>query len=201
MYNSKDYYHTLGIERNAGPEEIKKAYRGLALKYHPDRNPNNSEAEKKFKEISEAYAVLSDTEKRRAYDRLGSDPFASRFQQGDIFGGFGLKDLFREFDFFFDGDISRQFFCGFRGRGCGRKKYRFFESSRRSDGNVHDIYLNQEEAVWGAEKEIVLKNGREIRKVVIEIPPGVEDDTILSLSLGPGRGGAEDIFYLRVRLY
>ena len=74
-----DYYKILGVEKNADAEEIKKAYRKLALKYHPDRNPNNPTAEAKFKSLSEAYAVLSDPEKRKQYDNFGSDQFSQKF--------------------------------------------------------------------------------------------------------------------------
>ena len=69
----KDYYKTLGVERTASEDDIRKAYRKLAMQYHPDRNPNNKQAEERFKEINEAYQVLSDPQKRVHYDRLGSD--------------------------------------------------------------------------------------------------------------------------------
>ena len=78
---AEDYYQVLGVEKTADPEEIKKAYRKLALKYHPDRNPNNPAAEAKFKKISEAYAVLSDAEKRKQFDSFGSDQFSQRFSR------------------------------------------------------------------------------------------------------------------------
>src|SRR5881396_3515021 len=88
----KDYYQILGVKKTATEEEIKKAYRALAKKYHPDKNKGNKEAENKFKEISEAYAVLSDKEKREQYDRLGAEAFS--------FGGRGGgQDPFAGFDF------------------------------------------------------------------------------------------------------
>src|SRR5437870_908088 len=87
----KDYYDILGVKKNATEEEIKKAYRSLAKKYHPDKNKGNKEAENKFKEISEAYAVLSDQEKRQQYDRLGREAFS--------FGGAGGANPFAGFDF------------------------------------------------------------------------------------------------------
>jgi len=78
---AEDYYKILGLEKTASSDEIKKAYRKLALKYHPDKNPNNKAAEEQFKKISEAYAVLSDTEKRKQYDSFGSDTFSQRYSQ------------------------------------------------------------------------------------------------------------------------
>jgi curved DNA-binding protein len=208
--DSKNYYRTLGLNRGASQEEIKKAYRSLALKYHPDRNPNDSEAEKIFKEVGEAYAVLSDPEKRRRYDRFGSDQLRGRFQPEDIFRGFSFKDFFREFDVRFDDENSRQFSCGFRGRGCGRKRGRsfrrgFFQSHfdglRGNDSDACDLYLNHAEALWGTEKEILLRRGWETQRVRIKIPPGVEDDTLLSLSLsGRDEGYPEDRLYLRVKV-
>jgi len=92
-----DYYETLGVSKDASNEQIKKAYRKLALKYHPDRNKDNKEAEEKFKKISEAYAVLSDKDKRQQYDMYGSDGFQQRYSQEDIFRGSNINDILREF--------------------------------------------------------------------------------------------------------
>ena len=95
----KDYYEILGVSKTASTDEIKKAYRKLALKYHPDRNKEKPEAERKFKEISEAYAVLSDPEKRKEYDRFGSEGFHQKFSEEDIFRNFD----FSKFSDIFDG--------------------------------------------------------------------------------------------------
>src|SRR3990172_9063809 len=92
-----DYYKTLGVAKDATNDDIKKAYRKLALKYHPDKNPGNQEMEEKFKKMSEAYAVLSDAKKRQEYDRFGSDGFSQHYSQEDIFRGFDLNEILRGF--------------------------------------------------------------------------------------------------------
>ena len=103
----KDYYEVLGVNRNASLEEIKKSYRRLARQYHPDANPGNKDTVEKFKEINEAYQVLSDTEKRTTYDRFGHAAFDSRAQAG-YGGGFGQGfDPFGDFGSF--GDIFDMF--------------------------------------------------------------------------------------------
>ena len=114
----RDYYEVLGVEKDADAKSIKKAYRKLAMKYHPDRNPDDAEAEAKFKEASEAYAVLSDEEKRSRYDQYGH---AGLNSGGGGFGGFSsAEDIFSQF-----GDIFGDFFGfgggGGRSRGGGRR--------------------------------------------------------------------------------
>ena len=96
---NQDYYKTLGVDRKASAEDIKKAYRKLAVKYHPDHNPEDRKAEDKFKEISEAYAVLSDVEKRQQYDQFGHNGFRQQYSQEDIFRNFNMEDIFRDFGF------------------------------------------------------------------------------------------------------
>ncbi|MCK6440536.1 MAG: DnaJ domain-containing protein, partial [Planctomycetes bacterium] len=116
MAEKRDYYEVLGVERNADVDAIKKAYRVLAMKYHPDRNPGNAEAEAKFKEAAEAYEVLSDGEKRKKYDTFGhaGAQGGTRFQStDDIFSAFG--------DIFGDSSIFEQFFGGGRGGGERRR--------------------------------------------------------------------------------
>src|SRR5687767_6892956 len=100
MASKKDYYELLGVARDAGVEDIKKAYRKLALQYHPDRNKEPG-AEERFKEISEAYAVLSDAEKRKTYDQFGHAGFDERYSQEDIFRGADFGE------FGFDLEIGR----------------------------------------------------------------------------------------------
>lgn len=91
----KDYYKTLGVDKSASAEELKKAYRKLAMKYHPDRNKGDKAAEEKFKSINEAYAVLSDTDKKKEFDTYGSDGFRQRYSQEDIFQGSDISDVLR----------------------------------------------------------------------------------------------------------
>ena len=144
----KDYYQILGVERNAGEEEIKKAYRKLARKYHPDVNKGDEKSAEKFKEVQEAYEVLSDPEKRQRYDRYGTaDESAAGFGG---FGGFGGGqqggfDGFSGFDF---DDIFETFFGGgFRQRRQG---------PRRGNDLRYDMEITLEEAFSGADKTIVI---------------------------------------------
>src|SRR6516165_4330957 len=110
MATRPDYYKTLGVDKKATPEEIKKAYRKLARKYHPDRNPDDKQAEVRFKEVSQAHDVLGDPEKRKQYDN-GTGPFATSAGPGGGFGGFGNFD----FDASSMGDILSNLFGGAAG--------------------------------------------------------------------------------------
>ncbi|NOZ88178.1 MAG: molecular chaperone DnaJ [Deltaproteobacteria bacterium] len=137
----RDYYEILNVQRNASAREIKKAYRRLALKYHPDRNPGNKEAEEMFKEASEAYEVLSDPEKRAIYDRYGHEGL-----KGSGFSGFsGMEDIFSHF-----GDIFSEIFGG---SPFGFSGSRARQGLRGSDLR-YDLTLEFEEAVFGCEKDI-----------------------------------------------
>ncbi|MGQ9551931.1 MAG: molecular chaperone DnaJ [Candidatus Bathycorpusculaceae bacterium] len=144
MANKRDYYEILGVSRNASKEEIKDAYRKLAMQYHPDRN-KAPDAEEKFKEISEAYAVLSDDEKRQQYDLLGHVGFDQRYTREDIFRGADFESIFRDLGFGF-GDLF-SFFFGGRG---------FRETVNRGQDLVYDLEITLEEAAKGAEKEIAI---------------------------------------------
>ena len=92
-----DFYQTLGVERNATTDDLKKAYRKLAVKYHPDKNPGDKAAEEKFKEVSLAYETLSDTEKRRQYDQFGHDAYTNNQRGGGAGPDFNAQDIFSQF--------------------------------------------------------------------------------------------------------
>ncbi len=141
MAQKRDYYEVLGIERTASEEQIKKAYRRMAMKYHPDRNPGDKSAEERFKEASEAYQVLSDPQRRAQYERFGH----AAFEQGGGFGGFdfssaGFEDVFS--------DIFGDFVGGGRGRGRTR--------ARRGEDLRYDLRIKFEEAIFGTEKVITV---------------------------------------------
>lgn len=146
----RDYYEVLGVDKNADDAALKKAYRALAKKYHPDVNPGDAEAEKKFKEASEAYAVLSDPEKRRQYDQFGH----AAFEQGGGAGGFGGFD-FNSMDF---SDIFGDIFGDFFG-GSSRRSGRASNGPMQGASVRKGIRITFEEAVFGCEKEleVVLK--------------------------------------------
>lgn len=148
----RDYYEVLGVGRGASEEEIKKAYRQLALKYHPDRNPGDKSAEEKFKELGEAYEVLSDRERRAQYDQFGHEAFAGArgpwSRAGSAPPG-GFHDPFEIFRDVFGGggDAFEQFFGEMRGR---QKR----GGGERGSDLRHDMEISFEEAAFGAEKEI-----------------------------------------------
>jgi molecular chaperone DnaJ len=140
MASRPDYYKTLGVDKKATPDEIKKAYRKLARKYHPDRNPDDRQAEARFKEISQAHDVLSDPEKRRQYDS-GTGPFATAGGAGGGFGGFGNFD----FDASSMGDILSNLFGG-GGRGQRRRP----QAERGADLEAQ-VSISFEQAISGAQ--------------------------------------------------
>ena len=143
----RDYYEVLGVDKNADDAALKKAYRALAKKYHPDMNPGDKEAEKKFKEASEAYAVLSDPEKRRQYDQFGHAAFDGGAGEAGGFGGFDFNGA--DFGDIF-GDIFGDLFGGRRGSAGAR-------SGPMKGANLRtSVRITFEEAVFGTEKEIEL---------------------------------------------
>ena len=146
--SKRDYYEVLGVGKNANDAEIKKAYRALAKKYHPDMNPGDTEAEKKFKEASEAYAVLSDADKRRQYDQFGHAAFEGGAGGAGGFGGFDFNGA----DF---GDIFGDIFGDLFGGG-GRRGGRANNGPMKGANIRKSIRITFEEAVFGCEKELDL---------------------------------------------
>ena len=152
MAEKRDYYEVLGIDRGADDSAIKSAYRKLAKKYHPDMNPGDKEAEKKFKEASEAYAVLSDAEKRRQYDQFGHAAFEGGAGGAGGFGGFDFNGA----DF---GDIFGDIFGDLFGGG-GRRGGRANNGPMKGANIRKSIRITFEEAVFGCKKEleVILKD-------------------------------------------
>ncbi|NKB24064.1 MAG: molecular chaperone DnaJ [Kiritimatiellae bacterium] len=150
VQTKRDYYEVLDASRNASGEELKKAYRKLAVKYHPDKNPGDKEAEEKFKEITEAYEVLSDSDKRQQYDQFGHQAFgAGRGGAAGGFGGIDLEEALRTFmgNFGGGGSIFDDFFGG-GGDRSGR------EVSTQGSDLRFDLEIDFEEAMFGSEREI-----------------------------------------------
>lgn len=188
MSAKRDYYEVLGVNRNADNNTIKKAYRRLAKRYHPDTNTGNAQAEEKFKEATEAYDVLSDPEKRKLYDQFGHAAFDGT--GADAYGYGGSGGNYQEYHFGSDDmdDILKHFFDGgFRGSGFGR------------DGAdlQTEISISFDDAVFGCEKVVHLKRadgyGSAGRSLKVRIPAGI--DTGKSIRLRgkgmPGRGGGK----------
>jgi curved DNA-binding protein len=200
-----DYYKVLGVEKNATDEEMKKAYRKLAMKYHPDKNKGDKTAESKFKEVSEAYAVLSDKEKRRQYDEFGANGFQQRFSQEDIFKGFDFSDVLKEFGF------GGGMFGGKRGGGGTRFSFGGApfggHGSRqpRTKGAdvVYELPLSLQEIAAGTQKTLSLQHGDRIEKISVTIPKGMMAGKKLRL---PGKGnkdpygGTSGDLYVQVKL-
>lgn len=147
----RDYYEILGVSKNATAEELKKAYRKVAMQYHPDRNPGDKSAEEKFKEAAEAYEVLSDADKRAKYDRFGHQAFAPG--TGGFHGNPNMEDIFSQFGDIFGDDIFGSFFGGGNGRRGGGGRAR---GVRGSNLRVK-LKLTFEEAAKGVTKTIKVK--------------------------------------------
>ncbi len=183
---AKDYYAVLGLEKSAGADQIKKAYRKLALKYHPDKNPNDKQAEERFKEITEAYAVLSDPEKKRQYDQFGDAAFHQNFSQEDIFRNVDLGSIFREFGFGGGDDIFGNLFGGMGG---GRAGYSSHHRPRAMKGQDYLMRLTIpfRQAILGGERRVDLDRNGQVEHLQVRIPPGVESGQKLRIT---GKGGA-----------
>ena len=192
---SEDYYKLLGVQKNASNEDIKKAYRKLAMKYHPDHTKGDKAAEEKFKKISEAYAVLSDKEKRKEYDTFGAEGFRQRFSQEDIFRGFDFSDIFS--DLGFGGNL-------FSGRGRGRgggMRFNFGggspfgsqthqQASMKGSDLVYELPLTLKEIATGTQKTISLQHQSGSEKITVKIPKGMITGKKLRLS---GKGSPSPV--------
>ena len=150
--SKRDYYEVLGVAKGASAEEIKKAYRKVAMQFHPDRNPGDKAAEEKFKEAAEAYEVLCDAEKRAQYDRYGHAGLAGNGRGGFSGGNMNMDDIFSQFGDIFGDDIFGSFFGGRRGGGGGGRA----RGVRGSNLRVK-IKLNYEEIAKGVSKNIKVK--------------------------------------------
>ncbi len=175
--SKRDYYEVLGVQKGASDDEIKKAFRKLAIKYHPDKNPGNKEAEEKFKEVNEAYSVLSDKTKRSRYDQfghagVGGDGGGNPFGGG--FAGFGGNGQSFNFDFGGGGfeDIINAMFGGGG-----------FRAARRGRDYRTSITIDFKDAIFGTTKTIEVEN----EQIKLKIPAGIYDGQSIRLA---GKGGA-----------
>jgi curved DNA-binding protein len=212
----RDYYKTLGVAKTATADEIKKAFRKLARQHHPDLAQDKKTAEEKFKEINEAYEVLSDADKRKKYDELGPDwqqggrgfrrPPGGQPGPGGGFGGMGGGGY--EEDFQFGGTGFSDFFEAFFGRAArgGRRGSAFHgeDMPLRGQDAEADIMVTLEEALHGSTRQISFTRGRagKVETYTVKIPKGVREGQRIRLAGigGEGRGGGEaGDLYLRVR--
>jgi curved DNA-binding protein len=216
MASKRDYYDILGVKRGAPEEEIKKAYRKMAMQHHPDRNPGKKDAEERFKEINEAYAVLSDKKKRQEYDTFGQTGFHKRYTQEDIFRGFDVGDMFKDFGFRTE-DVFSTLFGGGRGSSKRMNFRDYFDASshggfsatheryarpQRGADVMYDLSVTLDEVVSGATKEIAFRreNG-ELARVNVKIPPGISTGKKLRIpgkGLSGAAGGISGDLYIRI---
>jgi curved DNA-binding protein len=210
----RDYYEILGVARSAKEQEIKKAYRKLARKYHPDLNPNNKESEEKFKEIQEAYEVLSDAEKRRKYDQLGANwKNGAEFTPPPNWGGGGfqgtinVEDLFGHagqergnafsdfFEVLFGGMGGAGGTGGFGDGAAGTgARARPGRAAPRGDAET-ELTLPLEEMHRGTQRKLTVQLGNTQKTIDVRIPPGARDDSKIRIP-GGGPGGGD--LYIRL---
>ena len=181
----KNYYSVLGIANGASDDEIKKSYRKLAMKYHPDRNEGNKKAEDKFKEISEAYAVLSNKKKRNQYDQYGSQDFHQKYSQEDIFNDFDMDDILRGFGY----GGGRNPFQGQERSGFGNP----FSQGRPPHREAQiapikkECTINFEEAAIGCQRTISIARNGTHEETNVKIPSGIAHGKVLRVK---GKGQA-----------
>ncbi len=193
-----DYYQILGISKSSSEDEIKKAYRKKAKEYHPDRNENNPQAEEKFKKVSEAYAVLSDKDKRKQYDQFGDTDFHKRYSQEDIFRGFDVNEILRGFGMGgFGGGGGGGMEDFFRGHGFGGPGH----GPMKGQDIQSRLDISFEDAVLGSEKKLSMRLPTGLEEVQVKIPPGVKTGSNLRLA-GKGQpspnGGPKGDLFLKI---
>jgi curved DNA-binding protein len=192
----RDYYEVLGVKKGASIEELKKAYRKLAVKYHPDKNPGDKQSEERFKEINEAYAVLSDPKKKEQFDQFGSNNFHQRFSQEDIFKGFDVGDLFKEQGFGTEDIFSRIFGDAMRRQRGGQGRM----AAKGEDFNM-EVQVTFRDAYDGGEKRVAFMRDGAREELSVKIPAGIESGAKLRVTGrgGPGRmGGPSGDLFLTV---
>ncbi len=189
-----DYYDLLGVKKGASDDEIKKSYRKLAMKYHPDRNPGDKAAEDQFKKISEAYAVLSDTEKRKQYDMFGDQKFHQNFSQEDIFRGADFRNIFTDAGFDAGDIFSRIFGAGFGGGGFGGGGFGGgrggFGGGQAVKGQdiEYPLTVSFHEAFSGSERHVSFRlSDGSSRELTVKVPAGIRDGGRLRVA---GKGAA-----------
>jgi curved DNA-binding protein len=205
-----DYYKTLGVTKGTPGPDIKKAYRKLAMEHHPDQNKGDPKAEAKFKEISEAYAVLSDDKKRQQYDMYGSSDFSQKYSRDDIFRGTDFNSVFNEFGFGQStgggmGDIFSHMFGGQQGgMGGGGFNQGFGGRPPKGQDVEYEITIGFNEAFSGSEREVSfsLTDGSS-QSMKVKVPAGIKDGGKLRVQ-GKGapsrHGGASGDLYVIVRV-
>ncbi len=179
----ENYYDMLGVAKTANEAEIKKAYRKLAMQYHPDRNQGDKAAEEKFKKINEAYAVLSDKDKKRQYDTFGDSRFHQQYSSEDIFRGTDFSSIFEEMGL---GGQSNNFFSSFFGGARGGRAGGFSQGPAKGQDVEYPTTIGFLDAYNGVEKPISfrLNDGTE-QSLTVKIPKGVKTGAKLRIS---GRG-------------
>lgn len=195
----KDYYEALGVAKDASADDIKKSFRKLAVKYHPDRNQGDTAAEEKFKEINEAYAVLSDPEKRKKYDTFGSSDFHQQYSQEDIFKGFDFSGTFKDMGMGGGEDIFSRLFGGaFRRAGGGFKR-----GPQKGNDLSLEVTVSFREAALGAEKLVAFRRNGQREELKVKIPAGVDNGSRIRIS-GKGsdgeNGGPSGDLYLELKV-
>lgn len=187
MIGKRDYYEILGVERTADEKSLKRAYRKLVKKYHPDTNPGEPGAERKFKEITEAYNVLSDPEKRKFYDRFGEEAFEESTPGTGAYGGFGGQNgRYQEYHFESDSmdDILKGMFGNFfhKGNFRGNSFRQNREFGRRGRDLKAEVTVSLEEAAFGCEKIVNLRcSDGAAQSLQVHIPAGIENGQSIRL--------------------